>query len=335
MSFNEARQAALPEIAKLLGFKLSHRAGGKFVSKACPACGDGAREHVSYYLSGGTWRWKCFRCPGGGSAIDFVAAAMSLRDREAVDWIVQGGHAVRENFRLANPEDDRKVAVAEAIDKLVANAYTLSETGYTYLRTRGIEPKVVAEACQRGLLRFLPPLPAAARDFALLTVGESLLRKAEILRSSMPAIAYRPIVFPFPGGGSAEFRLARAPSDEGDAKAIRYGHAKWPWYWKPQKAAKTIRVIEGALDMLSLVQMGEKGGIMALPGLAAWKPEWFLYAARVNPGVRFLVSFDNDEPGTKASASLSEFLKANGLPCVVDPPHHGKDWNDMLRRKAA
>lgn len=344
MSFNEARKAALPDIARTLGFKLSGRAGGKFVSKACPACGSGSgsKDHVSYYTNDAGWRWKCFRCGAGGSPIDFVAAAMSLRDREAVDWIMSGQHAASlvatKQFELSNTEEERAAAIAQVIDRLIPKAYTLSETCFTYLRTRGIEPQVTMEASRRGLIRFLPPVPEVARTFLVSTVGEDLLRRAEILRSSMPAIAYRPIIFPFPGGGAAAFRLARQPRNEKDVKEIRYGHAKWPWYWKPEGETKRIYIVEGMIDMLSMVQMGKarnNTAIMAIPGVSAWKPDWMFFAHRVNPKAEFVISLDADGAGQTAAVAMQSFLRENRIPCAIESPAAGKDWNETLLAKAA
>ena len=81
--------------------------------------------------------------------------------------------------------------------------------------------------------------------------------------------------------------------------------------------------------MLSLVEMGEQRTIMALPGVNAWRPEWFR-AAHKAYGSRFTIALDNDEAGNLAAQKILSFLKESGIEGDRLIPSEGKDWNDLL-----
>jgi DNA primase len=329
--FEKAKVKNLVQIAENSGFTLRKQGNG-YAAKNCPHCAPGSNDAMSIFQKGGIWRWHCFRCDRGGSVIDFAAAVWGLSEKDAairlandmeVDEIVQ----IRD---AGKPSDG---AVKNVITSLLKNGQTSVRECLDYLNQRGISERTVTEAVRRGMLRFLPPNPFQANKFLAEKIGIGLLRESGFLKpdSRWPGIAFRPIVSFFPGCCAAEFRIARAPN-EGEPKAIRYGKIKWPWWWKQGDSVSVIHVVEGIIDLLSLVELGLKDGeaVIGIPGTTSWSKEWFTAAHAAHPNARFIIGFDADEAGKQAAYGICQLLESMMIDVSERMPAYGGDWNDFL-----
>lgn len=340
-TFSAARQMYLPDVAEALGFKLK-RGQQKFYGNHCPNCGEGrpGGNALSVFEDDrGVWRWNCFCCGKGGTSIDFVVHAKGLSDREAAKYLV--------NERIA-PVVPTKVmeasakivqatskALAESIDIISRRGLADESRVQAYLKERRISAKVQAEAYRRGMLRMLPSDPKTCVQWLCDEVGESRLRAAGLWRSGAkwPAIAFRPLVSIFPLGGSIEFRIAREQSSEDEPKAIRYGGMKWPWWWKgnSNKPPRKIMVVEGSIDLWSVVEMGgsDEVHIMGIPGTGTWNAAWMKLAAERNNCSDGLVGVDRDPAGDSVAQTMLQEIRASGLNSDRCLPET-KDWNRDL-----
>lgn len=336
--FEKAKQRSLTEVVLKAGFDL-RKQGMRYAAKHCPHCDPGLGDAMSIFQKGGVWRWNCFRCNRGGTVIDFAAAVWGISEREAA-------------IRLANDDEigqavvikENKPAVTPEITKstlglIARHGHTSVRECLDYLQSRGISEKTATDAVRRGLLRFLPANPFQANKFLNEKLGIEKLRESGLLKpeARWPGIAFRPMVFFFPGFSAAEFRLAREPKD-GEPKAVRYGNAKWPWWWKAGETVSTIHIVEGAIDLLSRVEMGLKEGeaLIAIPGTSSWRPEWISAVYNAHPKAKFVLGLDADEPGQQASEGMHEALAGLGASVTEIVPSVGKDWNEyLLSRKAA
>ncbi len=86
-----------------------------------------------------------------------------------------------------------------------------------------------------------------------------------------------------------------------------------------------IYVCEGILDTLSLYQAGK----FAIATLSCVNVpiNWYL----TNRNKKFILAFDNDKAGRKATEKNIKFLKENNISYSVIFPLTGKDWNDLLQ----
>ena len=105
-----------------------------------------------------------------------------------------------------------------------------------------------------------------------------------------------------------------------------------PWRWNEGKG--TVALVEGLIDLLSLVAMGYEDEVIAVPGCRQWNHAWNpLLADRT-----VIIKFDPDGPGQAAAADLSSELQSEGIRAWVDCPKDG-DINDVLlaslRRRVA
>jgi hypothetical protein len=206
------------------------------------------------------------------------------------------------------------------------------EVAVEYLDVRGLPKSLVQEAHRRGLVFSMPKDPGKARDVLFSKAGESLLRKAGCIKpsSTWPGISFRPIIFPqWKTGG--EFRIIRKPRSADEPKSIRMGRFHTPWWW-PGTSQKELLIVEGAVDGLSVVQMGWKGNVMALPGVTAWSHDWLPRLSLKYPGIELFVGLDNDPAGTGMTREILEKAGSHGVKARRFTPAEGvKDWNDALR----
>ena len=123
------------------------------------------------------------------------------------------------------------------------------------------------------------------------------------------------------------------PVGEGDVKAIRYGRLDWPWWWPYAigERVKNVLLVEGIIDLLSVVQMGLKPGqaVMGMPGVNTWRLSWAASMAKRHPGVHIAIGLDADEAGERTSRTILKELKESGISGSRRAPG-AKDWNALL-----
>lgn len=331
--FEKAKTRSLTDFALKSGFALRKQGDG-YAAKHCPHCAPGQNDAMSIFPKDGVWRWNCFRCRRGGTIVDFAAAIWGIPERDAAMRLANEEEIERV---VAIPKESKKACsevLATAIDSLFTNGHTSVRECFDYLGRRGISEQTVVSAVRRGLLRFLPADPFKANKMLADRLGVELLREAGFLKgtSRWPGIAFRPMMFFFPGGGAAEFRLARDPKED-EPKAIRYGHIKWPWWWKEGNTVHTMYIVEGAIDLLSLVELGLKEGeaVVGIPGTTSWRQEWFPAARKAHPNAKFVVALDADVAGQEAAAGIVETLESIGASVTERVPTEGNDWNSFLQ----
>lgn len=335
--FDEAKRVALPLLAAEVGAEF-RKSGKSFASRTCPRCGEGREgsDGVSMFVAqDGVWRWNCFRCKKGGTVIDYAAAAWGITDIEAARRLagrVRSGTGMVQS--VPAPEVADNDAASSVFRSLMTWAYTSTPGVVGYLRDRGISQTVIDDASRRCFFRTLPMDPHEAKGVLMERIGEGVLRKAGMWRERWPAIAYRPLICFFPGGKGAEFRLARDPKDNQEPKAIRYGTLEYPFFWRGSQPNRLV-IVEGAIDLLTKVTMGEKGSIIGLPGATSWKPEWFDSLVARYPDAEYEMGMHIDDAGAMSTAAIVERLARHRTRLIVNPPPVGKDWNDAWKAKVA
>jgi hypothetical protein len=195
----------------------------------------------------------------------------------------------------------------------------------------------VREAQQRQLLGCLPSKRTNASALLREAVGEQTLIAAgfwDPQKYADPWIAGRPLVFFFPGLQAAEFRLARAAKGE-EKKSVQRGSTDYPWFWQGSDTTRAM-VVEGFIDLLSVVTLAYPGHVLGSPGCNNWRPEWFERLHET--GVQQIdIGFDNDvdakdNPGQTWADVLSEHLREIGMTYHYAMPKRG-DMNELLRTR--
>jgi hypothetical protein len=344
--FDAARRAVpLPELWERYGRKLTLR-GERFESPYTPCCGDSQRKDAGslYMHADGAWRYHCFRCTKGGSAVDLVAAEERITPTEAVKKLLKdgGGFEAVTGRREAPPkprmsDSERRRAIAR-VAKAILSSKSLHPNVRKYLEdARGISPAVVDEAVARGLLRGLPPNADAANAWLGLIAEEDDLKASRILKpgSRRMAAAYRPLVFLTPRGEGIEFATITPPAQRvGDMpKSLQYGFKDLPLVWQQRGDVRKILVIEGGIDLLSVVSLGfsQDTLILGLLGSGTWQRSWVEATVKKYPHALWQLGMDVDDAGSSSSETLAGVLEELGARSeALTPWGGGKDWNDTL-----
>lgn len=311
-----------------------HNIGGVPRSDTCPCCGHKKGSNRLALLKGNK-RWRCFTCGNGGDIVDAASKLWSMTLKDAVKklssdfWVT---NSVKIDRRTPEKMDEAKATRQRAMQralKLLQKEIAVIENkdAFNYLLRRGLSGKLVSDAIRKGMLGFLPSNQYYASEFLKEVIGSDLMIEAGLLKpeNRVPAISYRPVVFFMPEANSAEFRKIKI-SEPSERKALRYGTSPRPWFWSGELTKKTVAVVEGAVDLLSLIEYGFKGDIIGLPGASVWRPEWFQGYEKV------ITALDKDEAGMKNTLKIMQTCESMGIKAVDKTPPEG-DINDMLLRR--
>lgn len=287
----------------------------------------------------GVWRWKCFGCQQGGTAVDFVARVEGLDPIKAAHRIIEGLVPASAAPQPAAPED-RKNSEDSTIKAFVDCIRAIRQHGVNpfvaqHLLGRGIRPETTERAFQAGLLATLPTNPETAAAWLDAKVGRSLMAAAGLWSKRWPAAAYRPLIFVGPGMEVAEFRVLK--TDDGAPKAIQFGRQNFPLVLRPSGEVRRVVIVEGGVDLLSMMDMGEDQDtlLVGLYGTGSWRDAWAKRIAAKYPEVEWWIATDADRDGENCATRIARQLDTLSATHRRWRPFVGKDWNDALKVIAA
>lgn len=349
--FERAKNASLNDfIQQMLSAQPKSR--GKRLTRyaVCPSaeCRANDNPHSERLMVADDRYFRCFRCGASGSIIDAAMLIWAIATPKVAAHVLLGESAMP--LRRVTEMDPQAIAADKAkehalhlaLPRILAAAQDCaSDRGcLRYLcEERGIPLQVVREAQKRQLLGCLPSKRSDASAVLRKAVGDDTLIAAgfwDPQKYADPWIARRPLVFFFPNLTAAEFRLARAPKGD-EKKSLQRGSTDYPWFWSGSDRSRAL-VVEGFIDLLSVVAMDYPGHVLGSPGCNNWRPEWFDRLPAI--GVTQIdIGFDNDveatdNPGHKWADILSEHLRELGLTYQYAMPKRG-DMNELLRTRIA
>ncbi|MBN6740864.1 toprim domain-containing protein [Acidithiobacillus sp. MC6.1] len=350
--FERAKQSmALSDF--LVGFlgENPKKAGGHYRFDSCPHCGEGHSERLVVFLPENT-SYFCHKCGAKGSIIDVAMIAQNLSSPlQAAKFLLGETDMASQQQTRRTPRAPAKAAAdvpdGKGIKPVILGLLKMSGNSRRdvpapvadYLQSRGLSTGTIQEAWKR---KFFLALDGESRQIAggvMKVIGKQTLADHDFIneKGMVKIIPYRPLVFPLSHTESAEFRLIRAPRD-GELKAITKGSKNHDmWFWKGEQGNTEAMIVEGAIDLLSVVEMRFKGTIFGLPGVTG-----FGDGSRIVAGLKAIqcskvwMVLDNDDAGAKATAKLCGILKASGFD--VTPLKHEdgcNDLNDILVKRQA
>jgi hypothetical protein len=197
-------------------------------------------------------------------------------------------------------------------------------------KTRYLSKAVIMDAYNRGILRGLSTNPENADMTLRLGVGDQTLVDAGMLKpdGKRCAAAYRPVIF-IPPGNALEVKSIGG----GKPKAIQYGQASRPLIWMPDGAVKRVIVVEGGIDLMSIVDLGfsRNALLLGILGSSSFKDEWVqAIKDRFGP-VPWELSQDNDDAGNNSANSIAAVCTDHHIESERIKPFYGlNDWNNVL-----
>lgn len=291
--------------------------GGRWLCPApeCSAHTD-PRRHRSVSMRSDDGRWNCKRCHAQGQCKEFWKEPPP---REFVDF----------KTRKARERQAARRAVEESITKPRPMPSTMG----------GISPKVAA--ARSGTLGSLAEFPKAT---AFLATRGFVVEDVDILHAA--GVRFAPdfarseswsgapaIVFPV-RDAAGKFVAVQGrflnPRD-GGPKALTLGprslgvFSTFGKLTRDALNASPVAICEAPLDALALAVCGVHA--IALCGCSG-VPRWLIENSF---GVRYLLAFDADEAGDRASVEIGEELKGAGGIVKRLSPDGAKDWAELLR----
>ncbi len=267
------------------------------------------RTHDSLKISNGKWFW--WSCGiGGKSALDYLIE-------------VQG------------------MSFTDAVERLTGNMQAVV-----------LPPISVSEPSKRASNFRLPPhnfVCLRAKPYLLSRcVGEAVID--ECIRKRMIAETRRGEVMFIGYDEQSVARHACLRATDGCSLKQDVGGSdkRYAFRLLPGVSNKTVRVFEGAIDLLSYATLLGRNGrdyheefLLSLSGIYLPKrememsriPQSLEHYLETHPETeRICLHFDNDYTGHRSADALSVILGGRYEVCFMPPPE-GKDYNDFLRMK--
>ena len=314
--------------------------GGRYWG-LCPFHGE---KTASFSVSPQRQMYYCFGCHAGGSAINFVMEMEHLEFRDAVKLLAEQFHMEIPEM-ASSREDEASRTLKERLyeaNRQCARFYHkqlwLGENAQMleYLHGRGLSDGTIRTF---GLGSTPPRSDGATRalremgftDEELVRAGISVRREGHVYDMFRQRVIF-PII-------DAQGRvLGFGGRTLGDAKPKYLNTGDTPVFNKrlgvfaanllrKQRGLKRVILVEGYMDVVSLVQAGV-GGVCATLGTALTVEQARLLK-RYAPEI--WVSYDGDSAGQHAILRALEIFEQEDMPCrVLDFPG-GKDPDEYIR----
>ena len=301
---------ARADIVEVVGARVALKRAGSNYKGLCPFHGE---KTPSFTVSPSKGFYHCFGCSAHGTAIGFLMAYDNLEFPEAVEALAEMMGLTVPHEATAAPErkddNDELYALMREADQIYRAALRGSETAIAYLKKRGIDGPTAG--------RFGIGYAPNAWDTVLRALGNSEARVAKLLQAGLVVAndtgrrydRFRDrIMFPIRNSPRGQIiGFGGRVLDAGEPKYLnspetpifRKGHELYGLYEARQNPGrpKQIVVVEGYLDVASLVQHGIENVVATLG--TATTTENLRRLTRLTD--RILFCFDGDRAGRAAA----------------------------------
>jgi DNA primase len=333
------------DIVEIVGSRVALKKAGGSYKGLCPFHGE---KTPSFTVSAAKGFYHCFGCGASGNAIGFLMAYENLQFVDAVEALAEsmGLDVPREGGAPERVSDsDDLYALLREADQIYRGALRSSDTAIAYLKQRGIDGATAG--------RFGVGYAPQAWDTILRALGTTEARVEKLLQAGLIVAndngrrydRFRDrIMFPIrnPRGqvigfggrvlGAGEPKYLNSP----ETPVFRKGHELYGLYEARQNRGRPaeIIVVEGYLDVASLVQFGVENAVATL-GTATTTENIRRLTRLTN---RVLFCFDGDRAGRAAAwRALETALPYGGgsveLKFLLLP--EGDDPDTFVRSKGA
>lgn len=305
---------ARADIVEVVGARVTLKRAGSNYKGLCPFHGE---KTPSFTVSPSKGFYHCFGCSAHGTAIGFLMAYDNLEFPEAVEALAEmmGLEVPRESTGPAEPKEENEelYELMREADQIYRAALRTSETAIAYLKKRGIDGRTAG----RFGIGFAPD----AWDTVLRGLGTSEGRIAKLMQAGLLAMneagrqydRFRNrIMFPIRNARGQVIGFGGRVLDSGEPKYLnspetpifRKGQELYGLYESRQTPGKpkTIFVVEGYLDVASLVQFGVEHVVATLG--TAMTADNIRRLTRLTDRVVFC--FDGDRAGRAAASRAME-----------------------------
>lgn len=314
--------------------------GGRYWG-LCPFHGE---KTASFSVNPQRQMYYCFGCHAGGSAINFVMEMEHLEFKDAVKLLAEQFHMDVPEM-IGGREDEATKSMKERLyeaNKQCARFFHKqlwlpeNELMLRYLHARGLDDGTIrmfglgsTPSRSDGATRAMREL--GFTDDELVRAGISVRRDNRVYdmfrqRAIFPIIDAQGRVLGFGGRAMGEAKPKYLNTGDTPVFNKRLGVFAANLL-KKQRNLKRVILVEGYMDVVSLVQAGV-GGVCATLGTALTVEQARLLK-RYAPEI--WVSYDGDKAGQNAILRALEIFEQEDMPCrVLDFPG-GKDPDEYIR----
>jgi DNA primase len=300
---------ARADIVEVVGARVALKRAGSNYKGLCPFHGE---KTPSFTVSPSKGFYHCFGCSAHGTAIGFLMAYDNLEFPEAVEALAEmmGLEVPRETTGAPErkEENEELYALLREADQIYRAALRSSETAIAYVKKRGIDGPTAG--------RFGVGYAPNAWDTVLRALGTSDERVAKLVQAGLVVTndsgrrydRFRDrIMFPIRNARGQVIGFGGRVLDSGEPKYLnspetpvfRKGHELYGLFEAKQNPGrpKQIIVVEGYLDVASLVQHGIENVVATLG--TATTTENLRRLTRLTDKILFC--FDGDRAGRAAA----------------------------------
>jgi DNA primase len=302
------------DIVEVVGARVTLKRAGSNYKGLCPFHGE---KTPSFIVTPSRGTYHCFGCSAHGTAIGFLMAYDNLEFPEAVEALAEmmGLEVPRENTGIPEHKDDNEelYALLREADQIYRGALRSSDKAIAYLKKRGIDGPTAG--------RFGIGYAPDAWDTVMRQLGTSEARVAKLLQAGLLSAndsgrrydRFRDrIMFPIRSAKGHVIGFGGRVLDSGEPKYLnspetpvfRKGHELYGLHEARQNPGrpKQISVVEGYLDVASLVQFGVEYAVATLG--TAMTTENLRRLSRLTD--RIVFCFDGDAAGRAAALRAME-----------------------------
>ncbi|MBS5788308.1 MAG: DNA primase [Clostridioides difficile] len=330
------------EISSIISEYMAIKQSGSNYKGLCPFHGE---KTPSFHINTSKQIYKCFGCGEGGDVINFVMKMENLDFMDSVK-LLASKCGLEINTNISNDtrikiEKSKKFqdVYTEAARFYFSNLTEGRNKGYDYLRKRGLSDKII----KKFGLGFSKDSWSNLKDF-LVTKGyseEELLECGLILenkggsntydrfrnRVMFPIFDYRGNIIAF-GGRTLDNSIPKYLNSPETLIFNKRENLYGLNFARKKIDNRTIILVEGYMDLISLVQYGVEN-VSATLGTALTDQQSSLikrYADNV------IISYDSDSAGVQATLRAIDILVKAGINAKVLNLRDSKDPDEFIRK---
>lgn len=308
----------------------------------CPFHGE---KTPSFYVNDSKQIYKCFGCGEGGDVINFVMKMENLDFMDSVK-LLANRYGIQINTNMDEEAKKRIEKIkkfqdihTEAARFYFSNLHSSKNSGYQYLRNRGLDDKIIKKfglgyslASWHSLMEFLIKRGYTQKEIVecgLVTYKKEKDKSYDRFRNRVmfPIFDYRGNVIGF-GGRVLDDSLPKYLNSPDTITFNKKYNLYGLNFSRKEIKDNTIIVVEGYMDLISLYQYGVKN-VVATLGTALTKEQGMLikrYAKNV------IISYDSDEAGIKATLRAIDILTNLQINVKVLNLKQAKDPDEFIRK---
>ena len=330
------------DIVHIISQYISIKQSGTNFKGLCPFHGE---KTPSFYVSTSKQMYKCFGCGEGGDVIKFVMSMENLEFMDALKLLAkQCGVDVNTNMNEETKLKMEKINKFQNVHREAARYYfsnliTSKNPGYNYLRNRGLDDKIIKKFGLGYSLKSWDSLKnyllskgytnEELSECGLITYKKENNKSYDKFRNRVmfPIFDYRGNVIGFGGRvlDDSEPKYLNSPDTLIFNKRFNlYGLN----FSRKEIIDKTIILVEGYMDLISLYQYGIKN-VVATLGTALTDQQGMLIKRYADSAI---ISYDSDDAGIKATLRAIDILTKLDINVKILNLKDCKDPDEFIRK---